>query len=184
MKLYLIFIFLVCPLFSFAQTDTLATKTLSSEQMQQDFNYLLKILTETHPALYRYSSKDFMASKMDSLYSLLDKPMNFYDFYLVLSDLIANVRCAHTYLIPTKNFESFYLNQIKTFPLMLYFTESKYYVTVNGTSENSIRPGYELLSIKGKSMQGIRSQMQKFLWADGYNGKYDSSNALLLPASL
>jgi C-terminal processing protease CtpA/Prc len=166
---HLIFIFLLCSIQGFAQTDTLATKTLSSEQMQQDFNYLRKILTETHPALYRYSSKDFMTRKMDSLYSLVSKPMKFYDFYLVLSDLIANVRCAHTYIIPTKKFESFYLNQIKTFPMMIFFKEGKYFVTVNGSQMTTIEPGDELLSINGRSVKDIRIQMQNFLWADGYN---------------
>lgn len=169
MKHYLIFIFLLCSIEDFAQTDTLDTKILSSQQMQQDFNYLRKILTETHPALYRYSSKDFMTCKMDSLYSLLSKPMKFYDFYLALSDLIANVRCAHTYLTPTKKFESFYLKQIKTFPLMIFFKEGKYFVTVNGSQVTSVKPGDELLSINGRSVKDIRIQMQKFLWADGYN---------------
>jgi C-terminal processing protease CtpA/Prc len=165
----LIFVFLFYPLVGFAQTDTLATKILSSQQMQHDFNYLRKILTETHPALYRYSSKDFMTRKMDSLYALLNKPMAFYDFYLVLSDLIANVRCAHTYITPTKKLESFYLSQIKTFPIMILFTESKYYVTVNGSKDMSVKPGDELIAINSKPMASIRTQMQKLLWADGYN---------------
>jgi hypothetical protein len=166
---YLIFTFLFCTQFSFGQTDTLATKTLTSQQMQEDFVYLRKILTETHPGLYRYSTQDFMVRKMDSLYSVLTTPMKFYDFYLVLADLIANVRCAHTYTIPTKNVEAFYLNQIKTFPLMILFIENRYYVTVNGTADNTIQPGHELLSINGKPISDIRAQMQKFLWADGYN---------------
>jgi C-terminal processing protease CtpA/Prc len=165
----LISVLLLCPLLNFAQTDTLATKRLSSQQMQQDFTYLRKILTETHPALYRYSSKDFMTQKMDSLYALLNKPMAFYDFYLMLSDLIANVRCAHTYITPTKKLESFYLNQIKTFPILIFFMENKYYVTVNGSKDTSVKPGDELLAINGIPVTNIRTQMQKLLWADGYN---------------
>jgi hypothetical protein len=152
-----------------ALPNTLASKVLSAEQVQQDFIYLRKILTETHPALYRYSSKELMTHKMDSLYSTLNKPMSFYDFYLVLSDLIANVRCAHTYIIPTRKFEPFYLKQIKTFPLMIFFTENKYYVTVNGSKDSSVKPGDVLLSINGRSVTTIRAQMQKLLWADGYN---------------
>lgn len=153
----------------FSQTDTLVTKTLTSEQIQKDFQYLKRILTETHPGIYRYTSKESMTHKMDSLYQLLDKPMKFYDSYLILSYLVASIRCAHTYLTPTKSIQSFFTRNTKTFPFNISFPENKYYISVNGTERTDIKPGFELLSINGKSMASVRAYMQKLLWADGYN---------------
>jgi len=149
--------------------DTLNDFVLQPKELQEDFNLLRRILTETHPGLYRYTPKEAMTRKMDSISSLLDKPMNYYDFHLALSDLIAAIRCAHTYLVPKKKFEAFFLNDIKTFPLMIFFIEGKYYVTVNGTKDETIKPGDELLSINGKSVLDIRTKMKKYLWADGFN---------------
>ena len=122
-KIATLLLFELLPLLTVAQKDTLATKQLASVEMTQDFNYLRRLLTETHPGLYRYSSKEKMQTKMDSIYLLLAKPMAFYDYYLLLSELIANVRCAHTHLTPTNEFEKYYLNNIKTFPFMIFYTE-------------------------------------------------------------
>jgi Peptidase family S41 len=157
------------PLWGFSQTDPFRNKILSPSEMQEDFSYLRKVFEQTHPGLYRYTSKNVMQAKLDSLEKLLVSEQSFYDFYRILSGLISDIRCAHTHLLPTKDFASFYNNQIKTFPLMLFFTEGSYYVTVNGTAETSIKPGFELLSINGKSMHSIRNEMQRGLWSDGYN---------------
>ncbi|MFM8744986.1 MAG: peptidase S41, partial [Cytophagales bacterium] len=69
----------------FAQTDTLATKVLSAKQMQHDFIYLRRLLTETHPGLYRYTPKVKMQSKLDSIYNLLDRRLPFYEFYKIIT---------------------------------------------------------------------------------------------------
>lgn len=166
---YIVIVFLLLPLNGFSQVDPFSGKMLTPQEMQEDFTYLRKIFEETHPGLYRYTSKQVMQAKLDSVKSLLETERSFYDFYLILSHLISDIRCAHTHLVPTKDFANFYNNQIKTFPLMIFFTEGAYYVSVNGTADTSIKPGFELLSINGKSMNSIRNEMQRGLWADGYN---------------
>ncbi len=157
------------PLLGFTQSDPFRDKIFLPHEMQEDFSYLRKVFEQTHPGLYRYTSKNVMQAKLDSLEKLLVTEQRFYDFYRILSGLISDIRCAHTHLLPTKDFASFYNNQIKTFPLMLFFTEGAYYVTVNGTADTSIKPGFELLSINGKSIHAIRNEMQRGLWSDGYN---------------
>ncbi len=149
--------------------DTLATFRLEPKALKEDFQFLRRILTETHPGLYRYSSNEMMDKRLDSLSSLLNKPMMFYDYYLMLSWLIADIRCAHTHLMPLKNFEAYYVRGIKTFPLILFYTEGKYFVTLNGTTDTVIKPGFELLTINGRQIREIRSQLLNHLWADGYN---------------
>lgn len=165
----IIIILLLFPLTAFTQSDPFSNKILAPHEMQEDFSYLRKVFEETHPGLYRYTSKNVMQSKLDSLEKLLKAERSFYDFYRIVSRLISDIRCAHTHLLPTKDFTAFYNNQIKTFPLMLFFTEGSYYVTVNGTADTSIKPGFELLSINGESIHSIRAEMQRGLWSDGYN---------------
>lgn len=149
--------------------DTLAAFMMEPKELHEDFQLLRRVLTETHPGLYRYASKERMTRKMDSISLLFNKPMFFYDNYLILSELIADIRCAHTHISPRKNLESYYLNEIKTFPLMVFYMAGKYIVTVNGTGDTSIKPGFELLTINDRSVTDIRREIFRHLWADGYN---------------
>lgn len=168
MRFFTVVLFLL-PLHGLTQSDPFANRVFTREEMQEDFSYLRRILEETHPGLYRYTPKHVMQAKLDSTAALLHEPMGFYRFYRILSHRLSTLRCAHTHIIPLSDFESFYTTQIKTFPLMIFFTQGKYYITVNGTADPTIKPGFELLSINGKPVNLIRNEMQNHLWADGYN---------------
>lgn len=152
----------------FAQVDSLRNKILQPTDLQADFNFLRKILQETHPGLYRYTPKAQMQAKMDSISNLLTEPMPFYEFYRVLAAFIADIRCAHTHIMPKKAFENYYLNEIKTFPFSLLELENKWMIALNGTLSPKIEVGSELLSINGRSMESIKSLVFRYLWADGY----------------
>ena len=53
---------------AFGQTiDTLKTATLTPQQMQEDFKLYRKMLEETHPGLYRYTSKSKIQNTLDSI---------------------------------------------------------------------------------------------------------------------
>jgi hypothetical protein len=156
----------------FAQTDSLNSKILTVKQMQEDFQFLRRALQETHPGLYRYTPKPEMQAKMDSIASLLNKEMRFYDFYKLITFLIAEVRCAHTFALPIKNFEPYYLNTMKTFPFSIQLINERFYIVLNGTldmkSDTKVNLGDELLSINGVPMKEIKKHIFRYLWTDGY----------------
>lgn len=167
MKHYLIFIFLLCSIQGFAQADTLATKTLSSEQMQQDFNYLRRLLTETHPGLYRYTAKATMQSKFDSINNLLNRPLPFYEFYGIVTALVSDIRCAHTNALPTNNING-YIGSIESFPFFMFPIGGKLYVIFNGSTDTQVTLGYELKSINGRPIDSIKSVIKRHYWSDGF----------------
>lgn len=156
--------------------DSLVTFLINPEALQEDFQLLRRVLTETHPGLYRYTSRERMQEEIDSISSLLNKPMSFYDYYLILSKLIADVRCAHTDITPTQNVEAYYFNKIKTFPLMIFFIEDRCFVTINGTGNQTIKPGFELLTINNEPVSSVKNKIMKYLWADGYNETLKAKN--------
>ncbi|MFN7793834.1 MAG: peptidase S41, partial [Cyclobacteriaceae bacterium] len=151
---HLFLILLLSPLIGLTQPDSLATKILSPEQMQKDFNYLRKILTETHPGFYRYLPKEKMDAKLDSVYQSFDKPLPFYSFYKSVLYVIANVRCAHTNALPTADFNR-YIGSIRTFPFFLFPIDNKLYVIFNGSTDPQITLGYELVQLNGRSSESI-----------------------------
>lgn len=151
-----------------AQIDSLRYRVLKPEQMTEDFTFLRKVLTETHPALYRYTPKDVMQHKMDSIAGLLTKPMAFYDFYQALASLIADIRCAHTHIIPKKNLGAYFNKEIKMLPYEIIPVQGKLYITINGTTDILIHPGFELVAIEGVPVKAVLQRMYRYLWSDGY----------------
>ena len=136
--------------------------------MKADLELLCNVLKETHPGLYRYANPAEIQHKMDELESLFKQPMPFYQFYQHLSELIAQVRCAHTNAWASRNVGDFYENRIKTFPYQILTLGDRHFIGLNGTLLENTQPGDELLAINGQSMSEIRDMMLKYFPTDGY----------------
>ncbi|MBC8156049.1 MAG: peptidase S41 [Bacteroidetes bacterium] len=162
-------------------TDTLQTKVLQPTDMQADFRYLRRMLEETHPGLYRYTPKAAMQARMDSIDRSLNEPLPFYTFFGTVAALMADIRCAHTHALPHKNWREQFNQNLKIIPFFLHPSQKRSYVLLNGTTDQTIKPGFELLSINGQPMEIIRQQVSRYYWADGY---IESSRAATLKGEL
>jgi Peptidase family S41 len=163
MKQFFTLLFITLNLNAIAQEIT-ETRIFQPAALQQDFNYLRKALEETHPGLYKHHTKEAMQYKMDSLYSLLNKPMPFLDFYKIIAYLIAEVKCEHTYCNPYSDNR---MLQWKLIPIQLLFWQDKAYVIVNRTADTSIHLGDELLSINHYPADSIKHVIYKYMSSDG-----------------
>jgi hypothetical protein len=151
-----------------AQTDSLQNRTLAATEMREDLAYYRRLLQETHPGLYRYTSREKMQAKLDSIEQSLNKPLPFYEFYGVITALAADIRCAHTNALPTANFRR-HLNAIKALPFFVYPVQGKLYVIFNGSTDQTIKLGDELVSINGRQADSIAQVLKRHYWADGYS---------------
>lgn len=149
------------------EADSLKSKILQPADMQVDFRYLRRLLEETHPGLYRYTTKVAMQAKLDSIAGTLTKPLSFYTFFGIIEALIADIRCAHTHALPAKEWRQRF-NKWKTFPLFMLPIQNRSYVLFNGTTDPIIKPGFELLRINGRDMASIQQILYRYHWADGY----------------
>ncbi|MBN8820573.1 MULTISPECIES: S41 family peptidase [unclassified Spirosoma] len=165
---FLVLIF-TCPLTAQPVTDTLLAKILQPADIQADFRYFRRLLEETHPGLYRYTPKPIMQAKLDSLAGTLIHPMPFYDFFRMIESLVADIRCAHTHALPTKDWQRLFNSHWKTMPFFMLPVQGRSYVLFNGTADQTIKPGFELIRINGQSIERIREQVYRYYWADGYN---------------
>lgn len=149
-------------------SDSLTLRRVSPTNMQEDFSFLRKVLEETHPGLYRYTSKAAMQQKMDSIAGQLQHEMSFYSYYRVLTSLIAAIRCAHTSITPTNNIGKYFRETIHMLPLEIIPFRDRLLVTLNGTTDTTIRPGDELLTINGQTTAQVLQELYSYVWADGY----------------
>jgi hypothetical protein len=150
-----------------AQTDTLNSNVLTPLQLQEDFNLYRHMIQETHPGLYRYTTKEVMQARLDSIAGMLNKPMPFYSFYKLLMVANASIKCAHSTILPTATFWNYFSTQPKTFPFFLQPIDGKYIVLFNGTNNQLIKPGYQLTEINGQPIEKIAMIIKQYYWSDG-----------------
>jgi Peptidase family S41 len=174
---FTLLLILACLTTTAQDIDSFKIKTLQPAAMQADFKYLRRLLEETHPGLHRYQTKEQMNHEMDSLYGLLNVEMKFYDYYRLLASLMGDIRCAHTTIMPYKNWAGYLDRNAKFIPFFLYPAQNKMYVLFNLTSNENIKPGFEVVTINGRSMEDIKKIMKHFFPKDGYNES--SGNAVL-----
>jgi len=161
--------------------DSIQTRILQPADMQADFRYMRRMLEETHPGLYRYTPKPIMQARLDSIDLTLTQPLPFYAFFKTVAALMADIRCAHTHALPHKDFEKAFMTTWKTLPFFMFPSEGRPYVLLNGTTDQTIKPGFELLSINGQPMVAIRRQLSRYYWTDGY---IESSRSATLKGQL
>lgn len=149
--------------------DSLAARTLSKQDMQEDLQYLRHIMEKTHPGLYRYTAKADMDRRLDSFNNLITGPLSYYDYFRMLSSLIAGVRCAHTTALPGGNWQAHFVANMPVFPFATHFIDDRLYVTLNFTADTTIKPGYEITTINGQPVSSIRQFIFDHAWSDGYN---------------
>lgn len=172
MRTHLFYLVGFCLFFFFnpvlGQIDSLKTKFLNAQEMQEDFALLCEAFQQTHPGLYRYTTPEQMQAKIDSIQGLIQQEMPFYSFYTILSSFVADIHCSHTQIYPHRKPIAYFRDQQKSFPLSIYPMEGKYVVVLNGTEDEGIKVGTEVLSINGQSMKAIEKQITRLHWGDGY----------------
>ncbi|WP_315816676.1 S41 family peptidase [Paraflavitalea speifideaquila] len=149
--------------------DSLTDRTLSRQEMQDDLQYLRKVMEAVHPGLYRYTPRPVMDQRLDSFYDRLTGSLPFYDYYRSMASLVAGVRCAHTSILPGRNWESHFMRNVPLFPYSLHFIKDRAYIILNQTADTTLKPGFELLAINGQSITDIRQVIFDHSWSDGYN---------------
>lgn len=152
---------------SLAGQDILRNATFSKEQAIEDFDQYIALLTETHPGLYRYTEKQIMLDRIDSLRQTFSDSVPFYSLYQKVSWLNASIRCSHSYVIPKADFNSFLLREVKSIPFYIIPAQGRFYVLFNGSADTSIKPGFEVKSINGKPIDQIAQEISEYYWTDG-----------------
>ncbi len=148
--------------------DAYDSRIFTPGQMQQDFDTLRHTLENTHPGLYKYTTKPVMQHKMDSLRALLNQPMSFYGFYQVIATLISDVKCEHTSCDPYQHQQFMqHLQKWKVIPLVIEFNHDKAYVVVNRTNDTSIHLGDEVCLINHQNVDSLEHVLFQYVPTEG-----------------
>ncbi|RYY62535.1 MAG: peptidase S41, partial [Chitinophagaceae bacterium] len=140
------------------------------EVVRADYRLFRNILEESHPGLYWYTPKDSMDRYFERGADMLGSDsMTETRFRAVLSYVLAQLHCGHTYARPSKAFiraagDGF------SYPIALKFWPDTAVVTDNRDRRDSqLTVGSIVSSIDGRPMRSITDTLFRYLSGDGYN---------------
>jgi hypothetical protein len=142
------------------------------DQLRADFRFLKKNLEQTHPALYRYTSRITLQKFFDSLDHRIDRPMTEQQFLGLILLLNAKICDGHTMFLPSDAWTGFNDTLGKFLPLTLNIIDEKLYVAENNATDRSITPGDEIQAINGINTSDILPQLLDRQIRDGENQTY------------
>lgn len=140
--------------------------TLSVSDLQDDFRDFRTFIEESHPQLYRFTSKAVFDSLFDAHYLSIDHPMTIQEFYTVLIPLVARVGCGHTSLWAPSGFWNNAPQAM--FPFRLHAQDGKLHIIRSYNSELLIKPGSRILSINGEPAEDLVTELCSNIWSDGF----------------
>lgn len=167
LSLPLICLFIVMSSDSCQSRYDLSTK-FPPDQLVHDFRVLRQSLEEAQPGLYRQTSRNELDRAFSETEKSLDRPLDVFEFYRVLTPLIAAVRCGHTNLqLPDFFVKEQDSPRIKSFPALVKIIDGKVYVWRDLSDKNSGLGGEEILSINQVPAAQIVSTMLAATGGDG-----------------
>jgi len=144
-----------------------AIGVLTAAQMRADFDLMRQSLEEAHPGLYRYSTKREMDLAFEAQRAKLNRPSPKIHFLLVVSELLAAIRCGHTHCQPDDETQHA-MESVRFFPLRVMVEDGRLAVVSNDTPDDqTIRPGMQLLTINGSKVEDVLRKMWPLEDGDG-----------------
>ncbi len=187
-------VFLLCLLFTSCAPSAQQTnpeREIPLSLLKTDFSIFRKTVEEAHPGIYWYVGKKDMNAYFDSVYASIDKPLNDIDFYKLMMNIVAHLRCVHTSISLSQERERAAASHLKLLPFDVIIVNNKAYISE--TFDSSLPAGSEIQTINDLPVGQIVQKMLGIIPTDGYNttNKYQLLNrgmfrrvyALLMPSS-
>ncbi|UCG26807.1 MAG: hypothetical protein JSV24_07435 [Bacteroidales bacterium] len=142
----------------------------SIKEIQEDFDQLRQMIEKTHPALYAFTSRVEFNEFFYQQFRRIDKEMSLESVYPIFAAIAAKIGCSHSVaMMPEGYWENL---DGKMFPIQLKFTEGNAYVDNTYSEMDSLPKGSAVVSVNGKSMEGIINEMKKLISTDAYSQTY------------
>jgi hypothetical protein len=140
-------------------------------QLREDFAVLRKALTTLHPGLYRYNTPAAWEKTLAGFAARLHKPLDEGEFFLLVSQLTAQIYCGHTYPNPYNQNSALrerLFNGHTYLPFYFQIVEGKMIVTAEATP-GGIARGSEITRINGVPVKQIFARLLTVSKSDGRN---------------
>lgn len=155
-----------------AQTNNFDSTLFSISELQEDFNYWKRLLTDKHPILYHYNTPKAFNHYFDSIYRKIDRPMTKADFFRIIGPTSSFTKCAHNQVYSGSAINDDIMDHESLIPVNIEWFDGSAYVTYNYTNNPSLDPGTLVSEINGFRIEDIYSKSLSLLPDDGYSNAY------------
>lgn len=164
----LLIVLMLAPAPAIAQLpDGLASYDASA--LLGDFDHLVRKLRVMHPALWMYSTPQRFDACVDSLRQSLHRSGNELDLLNAAAALYPLLGDGHTLFLPSPTVAE----RTKVYlPLQPYWYNGRLFVLANGSNDDGLLPGYEIISINGVPAASIMDTLMRRQVRDGHNLTY------------
>ena len=154
------FLFLLA--LTFVQNAVGQFQKYPQNQIVEDFEYLYKNLEASHYDLFTNTSKrNYDKAYKSTLVSVKDS-MSSIQVFRLFQPFVALDQHEHCQILPFNLYGEYYENDGTVFPLNLCFRNDKVYVINNFSSDTTIVPGDEIVSLNGTPITKILDEMLTF----------------------
>ena len=168
--LILFVMLLSCPSCTIGSPDSQESKDrqalFSVGELQADFKQFREFLEESHPQLYRFTSRQQFDSLFEAHYRLTNRSMTTQEFYCILIPLVAKVGCGHTSLWSPDGYWD--TAPERMFPLGVHAMDGQLYVIHSYHQSSPVKYGSRIVSVNGNDARDLVGEMLENIWSDGF----------------
>ncbi|MBP9077100.1 MAG: hypothetical protein KBG02_09590 [Haliscomenobacter sp.] len=149
-----------------------ALPPLLAEQMAEDFFWLKKGLLELHPGLYRYQTEASLQALFAEFEPLFNRNMSYREAYLLISRLVGQVRCGHTYanfFNQNQLIQHAVFRQADKLPFLFRILDRRIFIAENASEHEAIPVGAEIKRVNDIPVSEIWDSLLPLVKADGNN---------------
>ncbi len=115
----------------------------SKQQLREDFEQLINIIYTNHPRPFAYVSRKDFDDLVKQQSRLIKNEMNEEEFLRVLYPVIAKIKCGHSSIQPSYEYQWYQYKYSRLLPLDIKIIDNKAYVIKNFSSNDNLLPGFE-----------------------------------------
>ncbi|MEL6732641.1 MAG: S41 family peptidase [Bacteroidota bacterium] len=142
----------------------------SKQQVLEDVTYLQEVLTDKHPNIHIYTSKDTFSAFFENL--IIDERLTAQEAYRLIATSNLVIQDGHTLYYPSKKWREDSYTKGSFIPFQPFWDGSKWYVAHNYRASDELKEGMQILAINGIKSEEIIQDMLGKMMRDGNNDQY------------
>jgi C-terminal processing protease CtpA/Prc len=136
----------------------------SAQAVKEDLKFLYETLDKSHYNLYVNTKKEIFDKEFESIMNSIEDSLTLIQINRLFQPFTALSKLGHCNIeLPISSYSSYLQNGGTIFPLDLYFKDNQVFILENYSSDTSIVPGDEIISINGKPMKEVMNGIYKYL---------------------
>ncbi|MHB9143181.1 MAG: S41 family peptidase, partial [Paludibacter sp.] len=155
----------------------------SAQSVKDDFKFLYATLDKSHYDLYRNTPKVIFDKEYKRISQSITDSLTLLQIDKLFHTFVALAKDGHCTIadLPVSSYISYLQNGGTLFPFNVYFKNQQVFVLDNYSSDASIMPGDEILSINGKTINDHLKDMYNYLSGDNDYSKNAGIEAFSFP---